>query len=413
MKNSYVLLRNNRESASLYLEDLQKIGLKPTDLIWVECQSVGWRCAEEIPELKPLLSEDNIPDKKISSHESKENIMQPLEIIPAKNIEKKLVFEEFLTREEFLKKDGVKPLTDPFLTTMKKYGDPDHLIHPALDKEVIDLQTNYSRPLDEIKEMYVKNPEQKEQRKKSILEIRLPQPLKKIALNTGLVMAGALIMLLIKNTGDKSPTVFKPVHQQPETVIATTSTPPTVPEKSGTATELNDEQQNFPHDKIPDIPSKEQKPSVAVNRNMPVKKTDEKIENQEVNTEKNTNPVQGIKAVKSVTTENISSKISLKANDYNVGAFGGIRNLVMTLQNDSKYLLDKVTVEIKYLNPEGIILKTDNIYFQFIQPGDAATIPVNKTKRGVKVDYKITKIESKELVSANPVAGEPDNYSRN
>ena len=55
--NSYILLRNNKESSSLSLEDLRKIGLKTSDLIWVECQSVGWRTPQEITELKVLLPE--------------------------------------------------------------------------------------------------------------------------------------------------------------------------------------------------------------------------------------------------------------------------------------------------------------------------------------------------------------------
>ncbi len=50
--------------------------------------------------------------------------------------------------------------------------------------------------------------------------------------------------------------------------------------------------------------------------------------------------------VKLPTIADISSKISLEANDYNVGALGGIRNLKMTLLNRSSYMLDKVTVEL-------------------------------------------------------------------
>jgi len=408
MKNSYILLRNNKESASLYLEDLQKIGLKPTDLIWIECQSVGWRKPQEISELKDLVSENNNQDIKNSTLDSLEDISESFETIPSKIIEKKPVFVEIPHKQEFIEKETLKPLTDSLSANMKKYGDPDNSILSTFDTKEIDLKTNYSRPLDEIKEMYVKNLEKKVQRKKYTIEIQLPPQVKKIALYTGLVVTGALMMLLINNTGSKGIASVKPDNKQPETVITAAADQPTELDEDIASTTESYEKLNFPPE--------EQNQPVAINKNMLLKKQVEKTESTEINNEKiekNIKPVTETKAVKSVTPENIASKLALTANDYNVGSFGGIRNLEMTLQNDSKYLLDKVTVEIRYLNPEGIILKTDNIFFQSIQPGDASTIPVNKTKRGVKVNYKITKIESKELVSDKSKTAEPNNYTSN
>jgi hypothetical protein len=408
MKNSYILLRNNKESASLYLEDLQKIGLKPTDLIWIECQSVGWRKPQEISELKALVSENHNQDIKISSLGSVEDIPEPFEIMPLKNIEKKPVFVEMLPKQETTIKESLKPLTDSLSDNMKKYGDPDNTVRSVFDSKEVDLKTNYSRPLDEIKEMYVKRLGKKEQLKKSIIKIQLPPQVKKLALYTGLVVTGALMMLLIKNTESKSIASVMPDYKKPDTVIITAAAQPTALDENIVSTTESYEKQNFPPE--------EQKQPVDLNKNMPLKKPVEKNETTDINNEKaekNTKPANEIKVLKTVTLENISSKLALKANDYNVGSFGGIRNLEMTLQNNSKYLLDRVTVEISYLNPEGIILKTDNIYFQSIQPGDAAVIPVNKTKRGVKVNYKITKIESKELVSDNSKTVEQNNYTSN
>jgi len=325
-----------------------------------------------------------------------------------KNIEKKPVFVEMLPKQETTIKESVKPLTDTLSDNMKKYGDPDNSVRSVFDSKEIDLKTNYSRPLDEIKEMYVKSLGKKEELKKSIIKIQLPPQVKKLVLYTGLVITGALMMLLIKNTESKSIASVMPDYKKPDTVIITAAAQPTGLDENIVSTTESYEKQNFPPE--------EQKQPVVLNKNMPLKKTVEKNETTDVDNEKaekNKKPANEIKVLKTVTLENISSKLALKANDYNVGSFGGIRNLEMTLQNNSKYLLDRVTVEISYLNPEGIILKTDNIYFQSIQPGDATVIPVNKTKRGVKVNYKITKIESKELVSDNSKTAEPNNYTSN
>jgi hypothetical protein len=75
----------------------------------------------------------------------------------------------------------------------------------------------------------------------------------------------------------------------------------------------------------------------------------------------------------------------------------------MTLQNDSKYLLDAVTVELKYLNLDGVTVQTEQIVFRSVEPGQPETMAVKKSRRGMKVKYRVTKIESKE--ADNSVAG--------
>ena len=68
-----------------------------------------------------------------------------------------------------------------------------------------------------------------------------------------------------------------------------------------------------------------------------------------------------------------------------------------TLQNNSKYLLDQVSVELKYLNLDGVAVKKETILFHSVSPGKASTLAVKKSNRGVKVAYTVTKIESKEV----------------
>ena len=80
-------------------------------------------------------------------------------------------------------------------------------------------------------------------------------------------------------------------------------------------------------------------------------------------------------------------------------AFGGIRNLQLTVNNDSKYALDNVLVELNYLKPNGLLLKEENIYFKSIAPNGSLTIRVPDTNRGIKVNFKIIKVESKEFNS--------------
>lgn len=90
----------------------------------------------------------------------------------------------------------------------------------------------------------------------------------------------------------------------------------------------------------------------------------------------------------------LSKQVSVNSNNYQVVAFGGIRNLHLTVTNDSKYMLDNVVVELNYLKPSEQPLKTQNIEFRNVSPGGSMTIRVPDTNRGIKISYRILNILS-------------------
>jgi len=93
----------------------------------------------------------------------------------------------------------------------------------------------------------------------------------------------------------------------------------------------------------------------------------------------------------------IASQVSASANGYNVGTFGGISGLQVTVSNRSAYPLDVVVVEVQYIQSNKKIYKTENLYFRGIGAGSALMQEAPKSSRGVRVQYKITMISSKEL----------------
>jgi hypothetical protein len=93
---------------------------------------------------------------------------------------------------------------------------------------------------------------------------------------------------------------------------------------------------------------------------------------------------------------NIHRLVSVKANNYKQRAFGGVLNLELTVDNDSKFELDKVIVELQYLKPSEQPLKTEKIVFSSIGPNDSKTIKVPDYLRGVKVSYRVLDIESSQ-----------------
>jgi hypothetical protein len=96
-------------------------------------------------------------------------------------------------------------------------------------------------------------------------------------------------------------------------------------------------------------------------------------------------------------------QVSVKANDYKRGTFGGIHDLQLTVQNNSPYLLDQVSVELQYLKPSEQPLKSELVQFTSVPPTGSLTLTIPPSNRGIKVAYKITKIESKQF--GNEVAG--------
>ena len=110
-------------------------------------------------------------------------------------------------------------------------------------------------------------------------------------------------------------------------------------------------------------------------------------------TEIQNTPADNKEAVKTA----IASQVSVGANGYSVGTFGGINDLQLTVTNRSTYPLDLVVVEVQYVQANKKIYKTQSLYFHDIGPGAALMQEAPKSSRGIRVQYKITSISSKEL----------------
>ena len=394
--NSYILLRNNKESTSLNLEALLQLGLKSTDLIWVECQSVCWQHPHEITELRSLVAGNSSQQVGQTTIQEIESITSSTEVMPDNKVERKMVFVELPASINSVVNQKKE---EPVSSDIHKYGGLSALAKQATEEETDTINIKYSRPLNEIKEMYVKSLEKQSKSRKMGIQIKLPKQFKKIAVYAGLVIAGAGLMLLINNIGGKKSPAIVQQNLQQNIVTKPVETLPSEPVQNIIQAPVV-EQSELPANEVA-APTVEKEPlAVPVKKSTVEKKESESKVAKDNNKEKVETENQEIKETivpKPVSTESISSKLSLKANDYVVGSFGGIRNLEITLHNDSKYLLDKVAAELQYLNPEGMILKTENIYFQSVSPGQKETVAVKKSKRGIKINYKITSIESKVL----------------
>jgi hypothetical protein len=94
--------------------------------------------------------------------------------------------------------------------------------------------------------------------------------------------------------------------------------------------------------------------------------------------------------------KNIRDFVSIRNNNYIRGAFGGIRGLELTVYNRSAFLLDEVSVELQIMKPSEQPLRTDVITVRNIAPNGAVVIKVPDSQRGIRADYRITNIESRQ-----------------
>ncbi len=98
----------------------------------------------------------------------------------------------------------------------------------------------------------------------------------------------------------------------------------------------------------------------------------------------------------------MTNEVSVGTNKYDVGTFGGIHNLQVTVTNRSAYSLDLVVVAVSYIQANKKTYKTENLYFRGIGPGSALMLEAPKSSRGISIQYKVTSINSKELGLSEP-----------
>ncbi len=442
---SYLLLRNNKEKGPFSLDELIQHGLKPYDLVWVNGKSAAWRYPGEIAELKeysPAVEEqpyDRFFKKPLEEKKQgpvpvlqKEAVVQQPAYIPKKSVFVTLPGQQ---QQRTVIKEQVVTGYEKYQAPVKETVIADTAVPTiSITETPVTAEIKYSQPLDEIKEMYVKTLQDRKQKiaKKTYLNAAM----KNVAVALAIVGVGILIGFAMKSNGNKPVAAAETIIPQQVAILPTDTTEPVLQEQP--AQEQKDEEipaepayeepQPVIRDEMEKQELKEQKQSrLTAPVSLPEKTITTSPKKEVVQPEKKfvpaDEPSPGVeinartgernKKVRSETTEpteketisepvpkavlknnSLSKQVTVSSNDYQKVAFGGIRNLQLTVSNDSKYVLDNVVVELQYLKPSELPLKTESIQFRSVAPGGTQTIRVPDTNRGIKVTYKITHILS-------------------
>lgn len=413
----YILLRDNKENGPFTLEELAAKGLKPYDLIWIEGRSAGWRYPSEIEELKPFapVVEEQPYDRfykkpttetVIPKEETTNAVRTPNQnIIEEPNFKATVKIPIAATKKIYVTfpSEGIKPV---FIETEKQKPLEQKVFkekkpEPIINDEPVVLEEKYSRPLDEIKKLYVNNILQ--QKKKSLGRIVINEKIKLAVFAFTLLLSGTAVGLFINR--NKSGTEKIIAANIPEQKVINTAAQMDGAPINNTQTAIikghptNENEQKAINKK------KEEKliPKTTISKNTEI--IDAARQPATVNQKQSTiqtsakENISGIEEdeQKAIARKNLGKEINITASNYKKATFGGISNLEFTVYNNTNYTIDMVIAEVDYYTASKKIYKTETVYFKNIAPNGSQVQQAPNSNRGYEVKYRISLISSKEL----------------
>lgn len=420
----YLLLRDNKESGPYTFDDLKAKGLKAYDLVWVEGKSAAWRYPSEVEELKsfapaveeqpfdrfykrPSQGQPNIASAPAGSATVQFKPSSPvLSTEPSAVPGKRIIYVTLPAGKSASSGSNTAPretIKTPVAVSVPT-SSYNSSYTPAASRPMEERSAQTQEELITPVEIMPRS----RRNRSSVL-----QPLAVAACVLALLAAGIFIGLSINkdnfslsqkviaekepvnppppvrhNTGDLPASSATPAQQglasDPDStnkaLLTATETASVIPKKPASVSKEK---------LIPTTQKTSTAPAIKdsaliglpVARREAVRRTEQPVD----------------KVDKDVLRNNLSNLISVGTNTYSVGAFGGITGVQLTVSNKSVYPLDLVVVEVQYIQANKKVFKTENLYFRGIGPGSALMQEAPNSSRGIKVQYKVTLVNSKEL----------------
>ena len=433
--STYLLLRDNKQSGPYSMDEIKAIGFKKYDLVWVEGRSAAWRYPGEIEEFKslaPVVEEqpfDRFFKKPSSDERKQQQTSSPkAEVSTSAPANKKLLVETN-TAKVFADKSIKK--SKPITVQQKSFSEqrksepeiamPSASVIAPVSKAPTESSIDYPSTAETLAA-----PEYRSnnggQTKFSYLPYLQPAALVLVVL--ALLGAGVFIGLSINKNKTVQPTANQTENSAndiankaatPNYLIPVSSSQPNSEKPlsvndgtnsseaatSGAAATTKDAQPKSTQKKTTTDNKKDivfkQNPdpltTKAINGNDQAKDTDASYLSV---AHRESTHRSDITDDKDAARKNIVNLVSVSSNKFNVGTFGGISELQLTVNNKTNYPLDVVMVEVQYIQANKKVFKTENVYFHNIRAGSSVMVEAPKSPRGVKVEYKVKLINSKE-----------------
>jgi len=449
--DTYLLLRSNKQSGPYTFQQLVNFGLKPYDLVWVEGKSAAWRYPSEVDGLKayapsteeqpfdrfykkseeksiktPSEKPEEKPQEKVMARpvekqeapvEKQEEIVAPpadarvaaskkvFVSMPVNTTAKKQVqnFTATSTNPVFEPKPMIKEETiEPKKVETKPIPITEETYEPIIkEKKVIKeepvLSEKYSESLDDIKKRYTETYLTRKKRSgwtsthTSIAQVF-----------GGAIFFCFLVVVVYKNfSGDESTQLSRTTVIQPDK-RSVNKTSDQTPANTAATLPVTTKETTKPKEKKQQPEKNEINPPDESLATIPVlQKNEEAVNASDYSEVANTSE----KKIETPKTEEVKPKVrpvnihklvNVSANNYKQRAFGGVMNLELTVNNDSKFDIERVIVELQYLKPSEQPIKTEKVVFNSVGAGDSKTLKIPDYLRGVKISYRVLDIASSQ-----------------
>lgn len=445
----FLLLRSNKQSGPYSAEELQQMGLKAYDLIWVEGKSAAWRYPGEIEELKafaPAVEEQPydrfykksseatsapVETPPVAQPQSQSQIQQqpqiqqpqvqqqpptqqqPVEKPARKEKEYKRVFVTLpsnATPKPQVSKPAAEtsghvqyqpPVQQPVTETKK----PEVKQQPIIADDVSEKEL-YERKVAAAKAATAKSGFARPAVGESENEIYYPKkrsrfkgvPLAAMIIGM-LVMVAVGIVIGMSLDGNKGFSLIRRVD--PVTPANNQATVPKEPQSRQNNPLVNQTAALVVQDSIETTETKKPVQTATVHKkNNPAADTNQQDMTADIPVKEEPKITQDEapekKELPKPATPNLEKLVSVSNNNFEVGPFGGISKLALTVTNSSEYALNLVVVQLEYLKANKEVYKTENLYFRDVAANSSLTVDAPRSNRGNKINYKITLINSKD-----------------
>jgi hypothetical protein len=113
--------------------------------------------------------------------------------------------------------------------------------------------------------------------------------------------------------------------------------------------------------------------------------------------------------------QNWQNYIHVSLNNYKTGFLGGMKDIKVTVNNDTEFPLDNVMVSLLYFRANGKLFKKGQLSIDNIQPKSSKEITAPDSRRGMKITVKFQRITSQEMnfcwsVDKKAMPGDNDPY---
>ena len=443
----FLLLRDNKQTGPYSAADLEKMGLKSYDLIWVDGKSAAWRYPGEIDALKSFAppveeqpydrfykkdSDTEHPKEflELAAHKDAEHYhskVEPEPIPPVKT--KQIIAEE--------KKETEKvPAKHIFVSVPKRKSDPVEKIKPS---EKIESSRNSDHaaylppvtPTERFPDRSMERSYDKQEFIPASFESETTRPSnvfvsktdeKPQSVNTKrnkgfnpvYLMAAALFLFalisvfLYMNYKEQN----KQLNRLNEIVLNMQQgeeIKPSTPVYNAVAPVLQPESLSIDTlgARNMNLTPVERSPEEKIAQKKPVIKKSAKADSieKEPVIQETVEPTPVINNTagsgRTVKRRGSTDQLKITTNDFKVGFLGGISGLQVTLANNGESPMEKVDVAVEYLSKENKVVKTQTITFKNIAPGAALTQDVPRVARGITVRCKIGEAQTSESVASN------------